>query len=87
MKKQFSEEQIVKILNEQAQGHKVKDICRLHALSEATFYKWKTKYGGLAVSDVHRLKILEGENRRLKTLLAEAQLDMAMLKDVVSKKW
>lgn len=83
----FREEQIVKVLQEQEQGHKVGDICRRHGIVEATFYKWKSKYSGMSVSDVHRLKILEEENRRLKTLLADAHLDLAILKDVTSKKW
>ncbi len=64
----FSEEQIVKILKEQEQGHKVCDICRRYGVGEATFYKWKSKYSGMSVSDVHRLKSLEEENRRMKTL-------------------
>lgn len=83
----FSEEQIVKILQEQDHGHKVGDICRRHGVGEATFYKWKSKYSGMSVSDVHRLKSLEEENLRLKTLLADAHLDLAILKDVTSKKW
>ncbi len=83
----FSEEQIVKILQEQAHGNKVGEICRQHGIGEATFYKWKSKYSGMSVSDVHRLKRLEDENRRLKTLLADAHLDLAILKDVTSKKW
>jgi len=84
---QFSEEQIVKILQEQEYGHKVGDICRRHGIGEATFYKWKLKYNGMSVSDVHRLKSLEEENRGLKTLLADAHLDLAILKDVTTKKW
>lgn len=83
----FSEEQIVKILQEQAHGNKVGEICRRHGVGEATFYKWKSKYSGMSVSDVHQLKSLEDENRRLKTLLADAHLDLAILKDVTSKKW
>ncbi|MDP3935781.1 MAG: IS3 family transposase [Alphaproteobacteria bacterium] len=82
----FSEEQIVKILKEQEPGYKVGDICRRHGIGEATFYKWKSKYSGMSVSDVHRLKSLEAENRRLKTLLADAHLDLAILKDVNIKK-
>lgn len=83
----FSEEQIVKVLQEQEQGHKVGDICRIQEIGEATFYKWKSQYSGMSVSDVHRLKSLEEENRRLKTQLADAHLDLAILKDVTSKKW
>ena len=83
----FSEEQIIGILKEQESGQKTADVCRRHGISEATFYKWKAKFGGLEVSDAKRLKALEGENTRLKKLLAEAMLDNAMLKDVASKKW
>jgi putative transposase len=83
----FREEQIVKILQEQEHGHKVVEICRRHGIGEATFYKWKSKYSGMSVSEVHRLKSLEEENLRLKTLLADAHLDLAILKDVTSKKW
>jgi putative transposase len=66
---------------------KTSDVCRKHGISSATFYKWKAKYGGLEVSDARRLKALEDENRRLKKLLAEAELDKAMLKEIASKKW
>ncbi len=68
-------------------GGKTADVCRRHGVSEATFYKWKAKYGGLEVSEARRLKALEAENARLKKLLAEAMLDNAMLKDVAAKKW
>ena len=83
----FSEEQIVAILREQEAGAKTADVCRKHGISSATFFKWKSKYGGLEVSDARRLKALEDENRKLKKLLAEAMLDNAMLKDLNSKKW
>ena len=83
----FGEEQIIGILREQETGQKTADVCRRHGISEATFYKWKSKYGGLDVSEAKRLKSLEDENTRLKKLLAEAMLDNAMLKDVASKKW
>ena len=86
-KSRFSEEQIVAILKEQEAGAKTADVCRKHGISDATFYKWKAKYGGLEVSDAKRLKALEDENSKLKKLLAEAMLDNAMLKDVASKKW
>ena len=82
----FTEEQIIGILREQEAGAKTSD-CRKHGISGATFYKWKAKYGGLEVSDARRLKALEDENRRLKKLLAEAELDKAMLKEIASKKW
>jgi putative transposase len=81
----FTEEQIIGILREQEAGAATADICRKHGISSATFYKWKAKYGGLEVSDAKRLKALEDENAKLKKLLAEAMLDMAMLKDVAAK--
>jgi putative transposase len=83
----FKEEQIIGILREQEAGAKTSDVCRKHGISGATFYKWKSKFGGLDVSDARRLKILEAENAKLKRLLAEAMLDNTMLKDVASKKW
>lgn len=83
----FTEEQIISILKEQEAGAKTADVCRKHGISDATFYKWKAKYGGLEVSEAKRLKALEDENARLKRLLAEAMLDNAMLKDLNSKKW
>jgi putative transposase len=81
----FTEEQIIGILREQEAGTKTGDVCRKHGISDATFYKWKAKYGGLEVSDASRLKALEDENAKLKKLLAEAMLDNAMLKDIASK--
>lgn len=83
----FTEEQIIGILREQEAGMKTADVCRKHGLSEATFYKYKAKFGGMDVSDARKLKALEDENAKLKKLLAEAMLDNAMLKDVASKKW
>lgn len=83
----FTEEQIIGILREQEAGQKTADVCRRHGISEATFYKWKSKFGGMEVSDAKRLKSLEAENAKLKKLLAEAMLDNAMLKDINSKKW
>ena len=83
----FTEEQIIGILREQEAGAKTADVCRKHGISDATFYKWKAKYGGMEVSDARRLRRLEEENTKLKKLLAEAMLDNAMLKDVASKKW
>jgi putative transposase len=81
----FNEEQIIGILREHEAGAKTPDICRRHGISDATFYKWKAKYGGLEVSETRRLKSLEDENRRLKKLLAEAMLDNAALKDILGK--
>ena len=83
----FSEEQIISMLKEQEAGVKTADVCRKYGISEATFYKYKAKFGGMEVSDAKRLKALEDENARLKKLLAEAMLDNAVLKDINSKKW
>ena len=83
----FTEEQIIGILREHEAGMKTADLCRKHGLSSATFFKWKAKFGGMDVSDARRLKALEDENRKLKKLLAETMLDVAMLKDLNSKKW
>ena len=83
----FTEAQIIGVLKEAEAGAKTADICRRHGISDATFYKWKSKYGGLEVSDAKRLKALEDENGKLKKLLAEAMLDNAILKDVAAKKW
>jgi putative transposase len=81
----YSEEQIIGILREQEAGVATGEVCRRHGISDATFYKWKAKYGGMEVSDAKRLKGLEDENRRLKKLLAEAMLDNAALKDILGK--
>jgi putative transposase len=81
----FNEEQIIGILREAEAGAKTPEVCRRHGISDATFYKWKAKYGGLEVSEARRLKSLEDENRRLKKLLAEAMLDNAALKDLLGK--
>jgi putative transposase len=83
----FTEEQIIGILREQEVGAKTADVCRKYGISSATFFKWKAKYGGLEVSDAKRLKALEDENAKLKKLLAEAELDKAMLKEIAAKKW
>lgn len=83
----FCDEQIIGILKEQEAGAKVAELGRRHGISETTFYKWKSKYGGLEVSDAKRLKTLEDENNRLKKLLADAMLDNAVLKDLAAKKW
>jgi putative transposase len=86
-RKRFSEEQIIGVLKEHEAGMKTADLCRRHGISEATFYNWKSKYGGLDVSEARRLRGLESENARLKKLLAEAHLDNAALKDLLTKKW
>ena len=83
----FTEEQIISMLKEQEAGMRTADVCRKHGISEATFYKYKAKFGGTEVSDAKRLKALEDENARLKKLLAETMLDNAVLKDINSKKW
>ena len=87
MKRRFTEEQIIAILREQEAGAAVKEIIRRHGIAEQTFYRWKSKFGGMDASDVRRLKELEAENAKLKRLLADAMLDNAALKDVVSRKW
>jgi putative transposase len=86
-KKRFTEEQIIRVLKESEAGAKTPELCRKHGVSEATFYNWKSKYGGMTVSDARRLKELETENNKLKRLLAEAELDKAALKDLLSRKW
>lgn len=86
-KSRFTEEQIIAILREQEGGMTTADVCRRHGISSATFFKWKAKFGGMDVSDARRLKQLEDENGKLKRLLAEAMLDITMLKDLNAKKW
>ena len=87
MKRRFTEEQIIGMLKEQEAGMRTADVCRKHGISEATFYKYKAKFGGMEVSDARRLRALEDENAKLKKLLAEQMLDNAILKDIASKKW
>ena len=83
----FTEQQIIGVLREAETGAKTADLARKHGVSEATLYNWKSKYGGLEVSEAKRLRALEDENGRLKRLLADAMLDNAGLKDLLSKKW
>lgn len=83
----FTEEQIIAMIKEQEGGVPTADVCRKHGISTASFYKYKSKFGGLDVSDARKLKALEDENAKLKNLLAEQMLDNAMLKDVASRKW
>jgi putative transposase len=85
MKKRFTEEQIIAVLKEQEASGKTADLCRRHGVSPATFYKWKSKFGGMEVSDARRLRALDSENARLKRLLAEAELDKAMLRELLKK--
>jgi len=82
----FSESQIITILKAVEAGRAVRDVCREHEVSEATYYKWKSKYGGMQASDIHRLRELEEENRKLKQMYAELSLDHRMLKEVLTKK-
>ena len=84
--KRYSEEQIIQILKEAEAGMPVADVCRKHGVSDASFYTWRRKYGGMNVSEVKRLKHLEEENRQLKRLLAETMLEKTALEDVVQNK-
>ena len=84
-KSRFSEEQIIKMLKEHAAGLSAGDVCRKYGISDATFYKWRSRFGGMEVSDVRKLKALEDENRRLKKLLAESMLDASTLKEMLGK--
>ena len=85
--KRFSEAQIIAALKEHEAGARAAEVCRKLGIVENTFYRWKAKYGGMEVSEARRLRALELENAKLKRLLAEAMLDNAALKDVLSKKW
>lgn len=85
--KRFSEEQIIGILKQAQAGMKIVDLCRQHGISDVTFYNWRSKYGGMEVSEVKRLKTLEKENKQLKQMLADAMLENRAIKDVLSKKW
>lgn len=87
MKKRYSEEQIIGFLREAESGVKVKDLCRRHGFSEASFYAWRSKFGGMDVSDAKRLKVLESENAKLKKLLAESMLENEVTKEALRKKW
>jgi putative transposase len=87
MKKRFSEEQIIGFLREADAGMPVKELCRRHGFSEASYYLWRSKFGGLDVSDAKRLKALEAENAKLKKLLAEAMLEREVTREVLRKKW
>lgn len=85
-KSRFTESQIVGILNEVEAGMKVSDVCRKHGVSHQTFYVWKSKYGGMSVSDIKRLKELENENAKLKKMFADMALENHALKDLLEKK-
>ena len=86
-RKRFTEEQIIGILKQAQAGMKISDLCCLNGISDATFYTWRSKYGGMEVSDAKRLKGLEDENKRLKQMLAETMLENQAIKDVLAKKW
>ncbi len=85
-KTRYTESQIIKVLNEVEGGRKVKDVCREYGISDATYYNWKSKYGGMTASDIRKLKDLEDENRRLKRMYADLSLQHEALKDVIEKK-
>jgi len=82
----FTENQIIRILKEVEGGRTVKEVCREYGMSDATYYNWKAKYGGMSASDIKRLKELEHENRRLKQMYADMSLENRALKDVIEKK-
>ena len=83
----FTEEQIIKVLEEGRAGMKVQELCRKHGICGGTYYAWKAKYADMTISEAKRMKTLESENTKLKRLVAEQQLDILTLKDIVSKKW
>jgi len=85
-KSKFSDSQIVRILKEVEGGRKVKEVCREHGISDATYYTWKSKFGGMEAADIRRLKEIEDENRRLKQMYADLSLENRALKDVIAKK-
>lgn len=87
MKSRFTEEQIINILGEAQAGAKVAELCRRHGISDATYYLWKSKYSNMTISEAKKLRALEAENSRLKRIVADQQLDIVALKDVLSKKW
>ena len=85
--KRYSEEQIIRILKEVEEGTPVAEVCRKHGVSEQSVYRWRTKYGGMDVAELRRLKQLEEENRRLKAIVADQAMDIQLLKEINSKKW
>ena len=87
MKKRFTEEQIIGFLREADAGVAVKELCRRHGFSEASYYLWRSRFGGMDVSDAKRLKVLEAENARLKKLLAESVLEAEITREALRKKW
>jgi putative transposase len=87
VKKRYTEEQIIGFLKEADAGLAVKDLCRRHGFSEASYYLWRSKFGGMDVADAKRLKAMEIENTRLKKLLAESMLEVEVTREVLRKKW
>jgi putative transposase len=87
VKKRYSEEQIIGFLKEADSGVPIKELCRRHGFSEASYYLWRSKYGGMDVPDAKRLKALEAENAKLKKLLAEAMLEREVTREILRKKW
>ncbi len=86
-KSRYSEEQIIRVLQEVERGNTVQVVCREHGIAEGTYYRWKSKFGGMDVSEARRLKELEVENRRLKTAVADLTLREQVLKEALSRKW
>lgn len=86
-KSRFTEPQIIRMLQSKQEGKKVAEICREYGISEQTFYNWKSKYGGMSLSELQRVKELEAENARLKRIVADQQISIDILKEVNSKKW
>jgi putative transposase len=84
-KSRVTQEQVIKVLKEHAAGLSAGDVCRKYGISDATFYKWRSRYGGMEISEARKLKALEDENRRLKKLLADTMLDAATLKEMLAK--
>jgi putative transposase len=87
MKKRFTEEQILQMLGEAQAGVPAAEVCRKYGISQVTFYKWRNKFGSMSISEAKRLKELEKENRKLKTMLADSLLEIRAIKDVLTKKW
>lgn len=86
-RKRYTEEQIIGVLKESESGIPVSELCRKHGISDASFYKWRAKFGGMEVSDAKKLRSLEDENRRLKHLVADLTLDLQLVKELNAKKW
>ncbi len=87
MKKRFTEEQILQVIGEARAGLTAAEVCRKYGISQVTFYKWRSKFGSMSISEAKRLRELEKENMKLKTMLADSFLEIRAIKDVLSKKW